>query len=117
MDSAIVPQKATAEVRPAPNTLPTGGRADGPTGVGFCSIAPRLPARTQAQMKSAAPTASRNGEPQVSRNLIESMPRSTIHTFIAQHARPDRRLPGPSLIDQARGQRVGRDADRHPDPQ
>src|SRR5882762_8200429 len=28
----------------------------------------RLPARTQAQMNSAAPTARRNGEPQVSRS-------------------------------------------------
>ena len=53
----------------------------------------RLPARTQAQMKRAAPTSSRKGEPHVSRNLIESMPRSTIQTFIAQKIMKQRNSP------------------------
>src|SRR6266568_3620071 len=52
----------------------------------------RLPARTQAQMNNAVPTASRKGEPHVSRNLIESMPRSTIHTFIAQNTMKERNV-------------------------
>ena len=86
MDNAMVPQNATADVSPAPNTVATAGRPDGPTAGGFASIVARLPERTQAQMNNAAPTASRNGEPQVSRNLIESMPRSTIQTFIAQNS-------------------------------
>ncbi len=79
----MVPQNATADVRPAPKTLPTGRWADGPMG-GFSSIGPKPPDRTHAQMNKAAPTASKNGEPHVSKNLIESMPRSTIQTFMAQ---------------------------------
>ena len=51
------------------------------------------PARTHAQMNSAAPTASKNGDPHVSRNLIESIPRSTIQTFIAQNSMKQRNSP------------------------
>ena len=82
----MVPQNATADVSPAPNTLPKPPNRPTAEPLGFCNIGPRPPARTAAQMNSAAPTASKKGEPQVSRNLIESMPRSTIHTFIAQNS-------------------------------
>jgi len=60
---------------------------------GFCSIGPKPPDRTHAQMNSAAPTASRNGDPQVSRNLIDSMPRNTIQTFMPQNSMKQRNSP------------------------
>src|SRR5438445_12766473 len=108
MDNAMVPQNATADVSPAPNTVATAGRPDGPTAGGFASIVARLPDRTQAQMNNAAPTASRNGEPQVSRNLIESMPRSTIQTFIAQHNMKPTNSPAlnPTNADRISGRRA-----------
>src|SRR5438046_9561756 len=94
MESAIVPQKATAEVKPAPNKVPTPAvRPSGRPTVGFSSIGPRPPARTSAHANSATPTASKNGDPHVSKNLIESIPRSTIQTFIAQNSRKQRNSP------------------------
>jgi len=92
IDNAIVPQNATADVSPAPKTLPAAGRPDGPTAGGFANMGPSPPARAQAQMNKAAPTASRKGEPHVSRNLIESMPRRTIQTFIPQNSKKLRKL-------------------------
>src|SRR2546428_6357786 len=103
MERAIVPQNATAEVRPAPRTeLKPDLTADVPPDVtadveaGFASIGPHPPARTYAQTSSAAPTARRNGEPHVTRSLIDSIPRSTIHTLIAQKNRKHSASPVPS---------------------
>src|SRR5437667_12439026 len=106
MDNAMVPQNATADVNPAPNTEPSAAvRPSGRPTVGFASIAPRLPARTHAQMNSAAPTASKKGEPQVSTNLIESMPRITIQTFMAQNPMKQRNSPvlSPTKAGRIRG--------------
>ena len=93
MESAIVPQNATAEVRPAPNTLLKPPNRPTAEPLGFCNMGPRPPARTAAHTNNATPTARRNGDPQVSRNLIESMPRRTIHTFIAQNTMKQRNSP------------------------
>src|SRR5437867_11691623 len=87
MESAIVPQKATVDVKPAPNKVPTPAvRPSGRPTVGFSSMGPRPPARTHAQTNSAAPTASRNGDPHVSKNLIEPIPRSTNQTYLAKNS-------------------------------
>src|SRR6266513_565797 len=95
MLSAIVPQNATADVSPAPRTdVKADGEADGTAE--FASIAVQPPARVTAQIRSAAPTASKNGEPHVSSSLIDSMPRSTIHTLIAQKNRKHSASPVPS---------------------
>src|SRR6267378_7363764 len=89
----MVPQNATADVSPAPNTLPKPPNRLTAEPLGFSSIGPKPPDRTHAQMNKAAPTASKNGEPHVSRNLIESMPRSTIQTFMAQKIMKQKNSP------------------------
>src|SRR5882762_8882450 len=68
MESAIVPQKATADVSPAPKTDRKPPCAFG----AFWSIGPMPPPRTQAHTSSATPTASRKGEPQVSIKFLET---------------------------------------------
>src|SRR5213075_2500714 len=93
IDSAIVPQNATADVSPTPNApaMPRPFASVCPPVC--CSIGRKPPTLTIAQTSSAAPTTSRNGDPQVSRNLIESIPRSTIHTFSAQNTMKQRNSP------------------------
>src|SRR5438132_13638469 len=88
MDSAIVPQNATADVRPAPIQPPPApalGLAD--VCGGLVSIGPQLPTRLQAQINSAMPMARRNGEPQGSSKRIDSIPLMTIQTLSAQKLR------------------------------
>jgi len=71
----------------------------------FASIVASPPAFTSAQTNSATPTSSRNGEPHVSRNLMDSMPRSTIHTLRAQKIR--KQIASPVLRPSAAGSSCG----------
>src|SRR2546429_8941792 len=124
MDNAMVPQNATADVRPAPDTLPKPPNRRPPPPADP-RLDPEPSARDEApqdrgdvRAEDAERSTREHGEGNaVARAGVRIQGDAQQHDDIAQHARPDGCLPGPSLVDQARGQRVSRDADRHPDPQ
>src|SRR5688500_1323951 len=93
----MVPQNATADVSPAPSMEPDEPAEEPADETALLeSIGPQPPARMYAQMSRAAPIARRNGEPHVSRSLIDSIPRRTIQTLMAQKKRKHTASPVPS---------------------
>src|SRR5688572_24631084 len=55
--------------------------------LGCARIGPIPPARSMAQASNARPAAIRNGAAQASRNLIDSLPRTTMYMFQSQNAK------------------------------
>jgi hypothetical protein len=60
--------------------------------LGAASVSPRPPARPTAQKSSTRPAAIRKGAAQASRNLIDSLPFTTMYMFQSQKTAKPRNM-------------------------